>query len=168
MLGRGIPLIPGARNSLTLGDLPSAGLGPLAELSPELLEAAAKGFLQTWSDLFPIDLSEWQLNPDGTLLVDDDRLQYISLVRNIGDVPVDGSRMTFSVKEGNLIYLHATFLENIAAIPTPSLTAADALGSSLAGVSAQMLRATEAPSLQYVPVPDVKEASGSQLPSNMA
>ena len=41
MLGKGIPMLPGEKNALTLGDLPTSSVGPVKQLTHETLEAVA-------------------------------------------------------------------------------------------------------------------------------
>ena len=152
MLGNGIPLLPGRLSNLTLGDLPPTAEGPVRELTPAVLEAVAKRFLAANRELFRINPDEWRIEVSDSPLLDNGNLQYIDLHRYLGSAQVRYARIHMAVKFGKLIYLHATFLDDMLSATVPALSAEDALAIAVAGVDPTTVSVADKAALELVPV----------------
>lgn len=130
--GTGLPMIPGAGNSLKPSDMPlgvldSSGVATLAGI-----ESLARGFFSENASLFLPERGDLVLNPNRSGILDEGRVAFADFDWFVDGVPVVGSRVFVRINNGNLIQAGTSLVGKIDSPTIPRLKASDAMDAVFA------------------------------------
>jgi hypothetical protein len=138
--GAGIPLLPGAGNSLLPADvgLPKDGHVELAEV-----ERLVRGFLGTFPEVLGVDPRALRLDPSSSLATEGGRLWVVELQQLHGGVPVEGARVFFRINSGNIVQFGADRVAEVRSAGRARLGKEAALPRARAALSAEATAVAE-------------------------
>ena len=100
--GQGIPMIPGAGNTLTNADIQLQGKN-VATLTPEVMSQLAVQFMEQNPEILKVDVQDLEMNPLNTEgFGQNNRLWFVHFTQNFKGVPVKNSDVFFRINNGNM------------------------------------------------------------------
>lgn len=122
--GSGIPLIPGAGNTLGAADI-----GLSAGTAPDLatVEARLRDFIAANEDLLRVDGMEFRLDPESSAPYGDGNSHwFIEFAQYANGVRVDRAQLLFRISHGNIVQFGEELVAPVVIDTRPSITRADA------------------------------------------
>lgn len=157
--GVGLPLLPGAGNTLTPD---SAGLDAARALDLRDVERLVRDLLARYPELFRVSPGDLRLDPRRSAILDGGRLIYVELQQTHAGVPVEGASLYFRIRHGNLVQFGADTLAEVGVRAVPSRSrdqAFDALLSAT-GLPVSQLNVSDRGTLKLLPMLTAGERPG--------
>lgn len=125
--GSGIPLVPGAGNSLIEARLPAEMLDPSGRPTVDGIASLARSFFENHAALFMPERGSLVLNRDRSVILEDGRIASADFDWEVDGVPVLGARAFARINHGNLIQAGTRLIGKVQTPTIPALKAVDAL-----------------------------------------
>ena len=154
--GSGIPVYPGAGNSLRRSDAPAGFYDEDGRPTLSAVEKAARDFFGENADLFLPFKGELVLNKGRSGVLDDGRIAFADFDWVVDGVPVLGAHVFVRLNNGNLIQAGTHLVGQMDTTTVPVLTASGAFTRALAyaGLNGQNEYAVDPGHLVVLPIAD--------------
>ena len=158
--GPGLPLLPGAGNTLAPESMRPGVLDAHGAPTLEGIEGLARSFFAENRSVFLPDTGELVLNLDRSGILDDGRLIYADFDWQVDGVSVLGARSFLRVNNGNIVQAGTRLIGAMSTPTVPRLKGSDALAAvyAYASLSGERESAVDEGRLYLLPVADRAEA----------
>jgi hypothetical protein len=130
--GSGIPMYPGAGNSLLRSDVAAGFYDEDGRPTLAAVETMAREFLAENADLFMPSKGELTLNKGRSGIYDDGRIAFADFDWTVAGVPVLGAHVFVRMNNGNLIQAGTHLVGDVDTPTAPVITASSAVARALA------------------------------------
>ncbi len=135
--GSGIPILPGAGNSLTPADLDPGLLDANGLPFLPALEARIRLFLERHREMFLPARGDLVLSPNRSAVLEDGRVVFVDFDWTIDGVPVDGARVFVRINNGNIVQAGTRLIVDSNTATTPLIVSREALDRAFAHATLQ-------------------------------